>query len=326
MKTNVTQQIVVPIDGSPKALNSLDYLSLLFGPEHSVEITLFYVLPTLPPLLVDEKKKDPQIARKLREVEDRNNQMAERILDEAKRFLLAKDFRQARIKTVCKPKDLGVARDICNWAEMKGVHAVMVSTRGRTRLQSFFMGEVSRNLLEHIRGCPLWMVDTRVRKRPALIAVDSSENALRAVEHAAIMLSGTDVPVTLFHSKRNLWHFVPKEIIEKTPELQEIWQDAAGRQVAPYLEKAREILLNAGFDEKQIAVKVLGGSRNAATDILKAAHRYGCGTVVVGRRGITGVKEFIMGGVTRKLLEDFSGLGPKMHFLDGHLLVSAHKG
>jgi nucleotide-binding universal stress UspA family protein len=170
------------------------------------------------------------------------------------------------------------------------------------------MGEVSRNVLEYCPETPTWLLEPVVRKKGVLIAIDSSENALRAVDHAAFMLSGTDCPVTLFHSKRQLKGFVPDEILKEAPELEAVWKNTAGEQVVPYVEKAKEKLLTAGLNEEQITVKIVDGSRSAAVDIQKAAQRYDCGTVVLGRRGLTGVRELIMGSVTRKVLESFSGM------------------
>jgi nucleotide-binding universal stress UspA family protein len=46
-----------------------------------------------------------------------------------------------------------------------------------------------------------------------LIAVDSSENALRAVDHAGFMLSGTDCKATIFYAMKNLGRFVPLEAL-----------------------------------------------------------------------------------------------------------------
>jgi hypothetical protein len=44
------------------------------------------------------------------------------------------------------------------------------------------------------------------------------------------------------------------------------------------------------------------GSRHIAADILKAAHEFGAGTVMLGLKGSSDVKEFRMGTVTRKVL------------------------
>jgi len=307
MAAKVTKKIVVPVDGSDRSLRSLDYLKLMFGPDHALEVTLLYILPTLPPLLVEEKKKDKALAQKLKAVEEKNIALGERILSGAKKVMLQNGFRENRIKTVYRKKEMGVAKDICNWSESKRVDAIMVSTRGRTRMQDFFMGEVSRRLMEFCPANPTWMLEPVVRKKGVLVCVDNSENALRAADHAGFMLSGTDCPVILFHSKRKLGRFVPDEIIKEMPELEKLWKDVDQEQVAPFMDKAKEILLKAGLDETQISLKIVDGSRSAANDIKKAADRYGCGTIVVGRRGLTGIKELMMGSVCRKILEDLSG-------------------
>jgi nucleotide-binding universal stress UspA family protein len=185
----------------------------------------------------------------------------------------------------------------------------MISTRGRTRLQSFFMGEVSRRVLEYCPATPTWLLEPVVRKRGVLISVDSSENSLRAVDHAGFMLAGTDCPVTLFHASRQLRSFVPTEIVQDASELEDFWKDSEAQQVTPYIEKAKEKLRRHGLAEDQIAVKLVGSSGgNISEDIRKAANDYDCGTIVLGRRGLTGIKELVMGSVTRKILESFSGM------------------
>ena len=135
MASKMLKQIVVPVDGSEKSMKCLDYLKLMFGPDHALQVTLLYILPTLPPILVDEKKKDKAIAQKLKAVEEKNIKLADEILTTAKKAMLDKGFKENRIKTIHRQKEIGVARDICNWAESKRADAIMISTRGRTRIQ-----------------------------------------------------------------------------------------------------------------------------------------------------------------------------------------------
>jgi nucleotide-binding universal stress UspA family protein len=273
-----------------------------------LDVTLLYIHPTLPPLLVEEKGKNPAIAKKLKEVEAKNKEMAKQVLTGGKSYLLNLGFKEKHIKTIHRQKEIGVARDICRLADTEQVDTIMISTRGRTRLQSFFMGEVSRRVLEYCPETPTWMLEPVVRKRGVLIAVDSSENALRAADHAGFMLSGTDCPVTLFHVRRQLQSYVPKEILQESPDLEDLWKDTEELQISPYIQKAKEKLLKNGLAEDQIAVKLWRSRGNVSADIRKAAKDYDCGTVVLGRRGLTGVKEIITGSVTRKILESFSGM------------------
>ena len=68
------------------------------------------------------------------------------------------------------------------------------------------------------------------------------------------------------------------------------------------------MLLGAGLLEEQITTKVVEGSRSTADDILREARNNGYGTIVIGRRGQSKMKEFLFGSVTTKVLHHSTGL------------------
>jgi len=304
MDSKVTKSVVVPLDGSANALKSLGYLNLIFGNQHNLEVNLFHAVAAIPPILAEESKKDQETALQVRELERRNKQMAKKTLSGGKKALLSKGFPEEKIRTIEFHKQVGIARDICAWSENKSMDAIVLSTQGRSRIEAFFMGETANKVLETSRICPVWLIKGDVRSKPVLVAMDTSENALRAVDHAAFMLSGTGCPITLYYSKRNLMRFFSREVLEPLAGLEDKWKSAAEREIAPYMLKAKDILIKAGFEEAQIFVRVDDGSRNAAADIIKAVDRFGCGTVVMGRQGVTGAKNYSLGTVCRKVLQD----------------------
>ncbi len=304
----LNKMIVVPLDGSDNALRSLDYLDLIYGNKHNVELTFKYILPSLPPILSEDPSLKRETAIKLKALENKSARVAEKILSQAKNLMIEKGFHEDRVQTVYRKKDQSIAQDICNYVESKRGDAVLITTRGRSRIEAFLMGEVSGKLLEHCRVCPVWIVEGAVTSKKVLIAIDNSENALRAVDHAGFMLSGTDCEVTLFHTMRHLRRFVPQEILEEAPELEQLWKSKAGQEIEPYMKKAKQMLLDSGLSETQIFKKVVDGSRSAANDILEEARSKGYGTIVLGRRGLSGVKEFFMGSVTSKVLQSSAGL------------------
>jgi nucleotide-binding universal stress UspA family protein len=225
MVKNIEKTFVVPIDGSENALKSLDYIHRIFGPKHNLKLSLVYLLPKLPSILVEESRKNRETVNQLREIEKRNSQMAQRILTDAKDRLKEIGFAKKTVEAVYRNIEVGVARDICSWAENnKKADAIIISSRGRSRLETFFTGEIANKVLEYVRLCPVWMVKGKVKSKNVLLAVDNSENAMRAVEHAGSILSGTDVKVTLFHTKRDLRRFVPKEVLQEFPGVQKFWQ------------------------------------------------------------------------------------------------------
>jgi nucleotide-binding universal stress UspA family protein len=303
MPENKQKMIVVPIDGSENALTSLDYINRIFGSKHHFRLSLVYILPKLPPILVEESRKSKKTINLEQDIEKKNSQMAERILADAKDRLMHFGFTQKTVEAAFFNINIGVARDICSWAEKnKKADAIFISSRGRSRLKAFFTGEIANKVLEYVKVCPVWLVKGRVKHNNVLLAVENSENAMRAVDHAAFLLSGTDVNVTVFHSKRDLRRFVPKEVLEEFPGVQKFWQKKSGDVVAPYMKKARTKLIQAGIAENRISVKMVDGRHSAAKDILDEAEENAIGTVILGRKGYSNVEDYAMGSITKKVL------------------------
>ncbi len=309
MVKRTNKRIVVPIDGSENALKSLDYINRIFGPKHSLSLSLVYLVPKLPLILLEESRKSQETVDQLREIEKRNSQMAERILADAEDRLMQVGFTQKAVEAVLRKIEVGVARDICSWAEKnKQADAIIISSRGRSRLEAIFTGKIANKVLEYVKVCPVWMVKGRVKSKNVLLTVDNSENAMRAVDHAGFLLSGTDVNVTVFHSKRDLRRYVPAEVLEEFPGVQKFWQKKAGDVVAPYMKKALAILIRAGLAENQISVKMVDGTRSAARDILEEAEESAIGTIVLGKRGHSNVKDYSMGSTTKQVLDRASDM------------------
>lgn len=304
MTQKVQKMVVVPLDGSPAALKTLDYLVLFFGPDHPLEIRLLHVQPPLPASLVEESCRSVDAARQLKEMGNRYRRMADKFLEQGRKRLIRAGFDDRRVSVESPKNRIGVARDICAFSEKGQADAVVLGTRGRSRLEAFLLGETANKVLDASRVCPVWLVKGEVSLKTVLIAVDGSENAMKAVDHAGFMLSGTDVDVRLFHAKRGLRAFFPQSVVEGSQGLEELWSTAAGKEIAPHMEAARDMLVRAGLPEGNIAVQVVKGSRNTAADLLKAARTGRCGTVVMGRRGLTGVQAYTMGSVSRKVIEN----------------------
>ncbi len=302
MAAVVLKRIVIPVDGSKTSLKSAAYTNLIFGPKHNLNVTVFHVLPSLPPFLIKESGQDTNIGEQLKNLKKKNIGLAERLLTDAKNNLVKTGFAEQAVETVYQERRVGIARDICDWAEGNRADAVIISTRGHGKLAAFFLGETANKVLEYSRTCPVWLVKGTVKKKHAILAIDNSKNALRAVDHAGFMLSGTDVNVTIFHSKRDLKRFLSKEVADEFPELQKFWQRKAGKVMLPFIQKAKDMLLEAGLREDQITTKLVDGSRNAAADILEEMKTSKAGSIFMGLRGYSSVKDFTMGSVTRKVL------------------------
>ncbi len=138
-----------------------------------------------------------------------------------------------------------------------------------------------------------------------LVAIDDSENAMRVVEFIANLFT-TDTKITLFNVVQNTAALCEMNSPELTPYFKSqqhsfcLLEDKKKELVDEALQKAKEILLGAGFDEKNITIKSEIIKSGVARDIVKEAQS-GYSTIVLGRWGVSGIKEFILGSVSQKV-------------------------
>ena len=69
------------------------------------------------------------------------------------------------------------------------------------------------------------------------------------------------------------------------------------------MKRARQILVSSGFAENAIEIKVENKNKGVARDILAEADQE-YDLLVIGRRGISGIREFFLGSTSQKV---FSG-------------------
>ena len=304
MSEKIVKMVVIPLDGSGKSLQAIDYLDAVFGSKHNLQVALLYVMPSLPPFLVENRMRDMEIAKEFKAVKEENARVAAEVLERGKKILLEKGYPEENIRQARGAEQLGFAHDICKWAETEQVDAILLRSRGLTRVEGFFMGQVTIKLLECCHICPIWVMRGEVRNDAVLIPVDASESCFRAADHAGFMLSGTDRKITLFHSKQALDRFVPKSLLASIPQLRARWSSASGEKIMPYMKKVREILLYAGILEENITEKIIDGGSRADKDILKEADGYG--TIVFGRQAPSCNRDFALGSIAIRVLENVS--------------------
>jgi len=143
-------------------------------------------------------------------------------------------------------------------------------------------------------------------EKKILIAVDDSENAMRAVEYVADSFNKEN-SITLFSIVLD----TPAICDMNSPSLTPYFlsqkdafctvEDQKRLLVKDALKKAKEVLLEAGFKEDKIIVKLEDKKKGIARGIVDEAGS-GYDTIVLGRRGLSGIKEFFLGSVAMKVL------------------------
>lgn len=139
-----------------------------------------------------------------------------------------------------------------------------------------------------------------------MVAFDDSDNALRAVAYIAKLLT-RDSRVTLFSVLPDTAAICEMQSPELTPYFR-AQQDSfcaleeKKKEILTAAQmKARKLLADSGFREDQIIVKSEPKKKGIARDIAAEAQA-GYDLVVMGRRGLSGIKEFFMGSISQKVL------------------------
>ena len=146
------------------------------------------------------------------------------------------------------------------------------------------------------------------------IGVDGSEPALAAVSYVGIIAA--DVP----HLFVRLLHVVPTAptwlqesghtyepfgggYVMRFPEHVAAWRTSQADKAKDLIERARALLIGYGVSARRIETAIEeGASHRPSREIRVSAEQNGCGTIVVGRRGVSLLRQFAFGGVTEDLL------------------------
>jgi len=153
-------------------------------------------------------------------------------------------------------------------------------------------------------------VGNRTRKR-ILVAVDGSEQALEAVRYVSRSLAPMETDVILFHVMTR----IPESFfdLEKEPQFRykianiKAWETQQEKIIEEFFAKGRQILSLAGFPPEAVIVDIQERRAGIARDILAESQR-GYDAIVLGRKGLSELKDIVLGSVAIKLVEKVSHL------------------
>ena len=151
-----------------------------------------------------------------------------------------------------------------------------------------------------------------IMQKSILLAFDDSENAMRAVEFTAKSFR-LDYRVTLFSVLPDIQTMCDMNNPSLTPYFVSEQVNFCGMEekkkelMGEAMEKAKKILVQAGFQEDLIQTKMEVRKKGVARDIVEEA-KTGYDTIVMGRRGLSAIAEFFVGSVTHKVLHLVKGL------------------
>ena len=142
---------------------------------------------------------------------------------------------------------------------------------------------------------------TGMVERHIMIAADSSDNARRAVLFVGDFFGCYEgFQVTLLHIILE-----PETTFFRGKDERQKWLADQRGESRKFMEEYRNILVNAGFPEDKVNVRIDTMSAPSVADcIIKEQDEMKCCTIVIGRRGISKKEEFIFGSTSNKIIHE----------------------
>ena len=281
------KRILLAVDGSEQAFEAVRYVNRLLPPNR-MEVVLFHVMTRVPESFWD-MEKEPTLRQKLGDTgawESQQKKEIQEFMEKARCLFLDQNIPEDAVSIKIQERKVGIARDIIHESQ-KDYDGVVVGRWGMSMLKDFLWGSIANKLIGRLINIPLCVVGGTSQIGKILMAIDASEGAMRALDYIGAMVDTSHWEVTLFHAIREF----------DTEELHR-----AEKSMASVFETASRHLEEAGFNRNQIDLKTVTGAHSRAAVIITEALKGGYGTIVVGRRGLTNVEEFIMGRVSNKVI------------------------
>lgn len=287
------KRLLLAVDGSERAMQTVRYA----GEEDAfkgMKIILFHVFNSIPEAYYDLEKepKSVRVVTHVRSWEVSQKKTIRQYMETSRQLLIDAGHADVDVEVKIRNRKKGVARDIITEAQ-KGYDSVLIRRRGSTALKNIIVGSVTNKLLERLTFIPLLVAGIKPINKKVMVAVDGSPCAYRAVHFVADTLGTLDgYRVLLVH------------VVRGGPSLNMAALHANSMdESSPIFKNATDILTAAGFNPSSISTQTISGVLSRAGAIVNTAEEDDWGTLVVGRRGLSSVKDFFMGRVSNKVVQ-----------------------
>jgi nucleotide-binding universal stress UspA family protein len=152
---NVTStRIMVAVDGSESSLRPVDHLSFMVGENPKIKVTLFHVIPKLGGRCVIDFKEKESGVDEIMTKGSRN--CVDHFYAHAQKKFREAGIQENQIEIKAVKRTMNVGKAVVDEAKNGKYGTVIIGRRGASR--AFFMGSVSRYVLDRISNQALWLV------------------------------------------------------------------------------------------------------------------------------------------------------------------------
>ena len=293
-------KILVAVDASDCCMETIRHITQR-SPFQKKHLVLYHVFITLPDFYWDiemEPKSRGAVAY-VRSWEAAQKNKIEQFMKKARQMLIDAGFPKEAVTVKIKQSEKGIARDIVEEAE-DGYLAVIISRRCEGGLPEPFLGSNASKVIQRLHFVPVFIAGKRMPGKNILVALDRSEDAMRAVDFVGELMSGYDFKVTLLHVIRDGEHI--KSVFSHEPLPKEEVQTAE-QNIRTVFDEAKRRLIDYGFKSDHVTSKVITGVSSPPRAIVQEAEQGGYSPIVIGRRGLSKFQEFFMGSVSNQVIQ-----------------------
>ena len=213
-------------------------------------------------------------------------------MKKAQQILFNSGFPKETVTVKIQECEDGIARDIIKEAHNEYC-AVVINRTGAGAMSNLLLGSKAVKVIEKLSLVPVFIEGSKPPGNSILIAMDSSECSMQAIDFSGELMGGLDFNITLLHVVRGAGNMsLSREDIQAQED-----------DIHAVFDQAKHRLINFGFKPENITSKIITGLSSRAKAIVQEAKQNRHTTIVVGRRGLSKVQEFFMGSVSNKVIQ-----------------------
>jgi len=280
-------RVLLALDGSPSSEAARQAVESLVWPSGSVVQVVGVIEPFAdlgPPMVLamSDTRVDEQAADELWKV-----------LEEA-----AASISNERITARARVLVGRPATSIVDFATEMRAELIVVGSRGRGPLKSMVLGSVSAEVVDHA-PCPVFVVRGPV-EGAVLVAVDGSRPSDAAVSYLVGSRLFLDHPIEVLSVAPGSG----SAISNTTMGVSDISIDVVDRRRRENRDGAEICAARAAMELRRAGYTTRWSisEGHAAHEIITTAKDFGCGLLVMGSRGLTGLDRILLGSVARNVL------------------------